>query len=89
MLLASFTDSIRFQVLVIDAVPGNFVALRRCLPWERFRSIIARCLPLPRILHPEPEVRFDAEYPREEPYALKCARTDLCRGASTVFDLSN
>ena len=89
MLLASFTDSIQFQVLAIDAVPGNFVALRPRRPWERFRSIIARYLPPPRILHPKPEVRFDAEYPREEPYALKCARTDLCRGASPVFDLSN
>jgi RNA-directed DNA polymerase len=34
------------------------------LPWERFRSILDRYLPLPRILHPEPGVRFDARYPR-------------------------
>jgi len=37
---------------------------RHRLPWERFRSIIERYLPLPRILHPEPGVRFDAKYPR-------------------------
>jgi retron-type reverse transcriptase len=37
---------------------------RHRLPWERFRSIIDRYLPLPRILHPEPGVRFDAKYPR-------------------------
>jgi len=37
---------------------------RRRLPWERFRSIIDRWLPLPRILHPEPGVRFDAKYSR-------------------------
>jgi RNA-directed DNA polymerase len=34
------------------------------LSWERFRSILDRYLPLPRILHPEPGVRFDARYPR-------------------------
>lgn len=37
---------------------------RHRLPWERFRSVIDRHLPLPRILHPEPGVRFDAKYPR-------------------------
>lgn len=37
---------------------------RHRLPWERFRSIIDRYLPLPRILHPEPGVRFDAKYSR-------------------------
>jgi len=33
---------------------------RHRLPWERFCSILDRYLPLPRILHPEPGVRFDA-----------------------------
>src|SRR5688572_1748138 len=37
---------------------------RHRLPWERFRSILDRYLPLPRILHPEPGVRFDAMHPR-------------------------
>lgn len=37
---------------------------RHRLPWERFRSIIDRHLPLPRIVHPEPGVRFDAMHPR-------------------------
>jgi RNA-directed DNA polymerase len=37
---------------------------RRRLPWEKFRSIIDRYLPLPRILQPEPGVRFDAKHPR-------------------------
>jgi hypothetical protein len=32
------------------------------------------------ILHPVPGVRFDAKYPGQEPYAIKCARTDLCGG---------
>ena len=34
------------------------------LPWEKFSSIIDRYLPLPRILQPEPGVRFDAKHPR-------------------------
>ena len=37
---------------------------RHRLPWEHFRSIIDRYLPLPRILHPHPSVRFDAKYSR-------------------------
>jgi group II intron reverse transcriptase/maturase len=37
---------------------------RHCLRWERFRSILDRYLPRPRILHPEPGVRFDAMHPR-------------------------
>ena len=37
---------------------------RHRLPWGRFRSITDRYLPLPRILHPQPGVRFDARHPR-------------------------
>jgi len=37
---------------------------RHRLPWARFGSIVDRFLPLPRILHPEPGVRFDATHPR-------------------------
>jgi group II intron reverse transcriptase/maturase len=32
--------------------------------WERFRQIVDRYLPSPRILHPSPLVRFDAMHPR-------------------------
>jgi group II intron reverse transcriptase/maturase len=32
--------------------------------WERFRPIVDRYLPPPRILHPLPGVRFDAMHPR-------------------------
>ena len=32
--------------------------------WERFRPIVERFLPTPRILHPLPGVRFDAMHPR-------------------------
>jgi len=34
------------------------------LPWERFRTIIDRFLPLPRILHPDPALRFAVRHPR-------------------------
>ena len=34
------------------------------LTWERFGSIVDYYLPRPRILHPEPGVRFDAMHPR-------------------------
>ena len=37
---------------------------RHRLPWGRFRPLVDRFLPLPRILHPEPGVRFDATHPR-------------------------
>ncbi|HEV2689673.1 MAG TPA: hypothetical protein VGV35_14015 [Bryobacteraceae bacterium] len=32
--------------------------------WERFRSILDRYLPPPRILHPDPGFRFAARHPR-------------------------
>ena len=37
---------------------------RHRLPWERFAQLVDRFLPVPRILHPEPGVRFDATHPR-------------------------
>jgi RNA-directed DNA polymerase len=37
---------------------------RNRLTWARFRLIIDRYLPLPRILHPEPGARFAAKYSR-------------------------
>ena len=32
--------------------------------WERLRPIFERWIPKPRILHPYPDVRFDASHPR-------------------------
>jgi hypothetical protein len=32
--------------------------------WQRFDSVSARWLPAPRVLHPYPQVRFDATHPR-------------------------
>jgi len=37
---------------------------RHRLLWEQFGSIVTRYLPLPRILHPLPDVRFDAKHLR-------------------------
>lgn len=37
---------------------------RHRMPWSRFRRLIARWLPSPRILHPYPNVRFYAAHPR-------------------------
>jgi RNA-directed DNA polymerase len=34
------------------------------MPWERFRPLVERFLPRPRILHPQPGHRFDAKYSR-------------------------
>ena len=37
--------------------------------WERIKRLAKDYLPKPRILHPWPEQRFAAKYPRWEPYA--------------------
>src|SRR5262249_44749073 len=37
---------------------------RHRLPWKRFAQLVERFLPQPRILQPEPGVRFDARHPR-------------------------
>lgn len=34
------------------------------MTWRRFSPLIIQYLPLPRILHPYPEVRFDAKHSR-------------------------
>ncbi len=42
---------------------------RRPLTWARFFVLVRRWLPSAKILHPHPNVRFDATHPRREPYA--------------------
>ena len=39
------------------------------LPWDRLKPIFDRWIPPPRVLHPYPDVRFAATYPKWEPYA--------------------
>ncbi len=38
--------------------------------WDRLRPLFGRWIPRARILHPYPRARFDATYPRQEPYAV-------------------
>jgi RNA-directed DNA polymerase len=37
---------------------------RRPMTWARFLRLVRRWLPSARILHPHPNVRFDATHPR-------------------------
>jgi hypothetical protein len=37
---------------------------RRRMTWKRFRRHVDRWIPRPKILHPYPDVRFDAKHPR-------------------------
>lgn len=50
------------------------------LSWARMHHLAVRWLPQPRVLHPYPEYRFAVRHPRQEPCALRSARTDLCGG---------
>jgi hypothetical protein len=43
-------------------------------------DLAKRWLPPPAVLHPFPDARFAATYPRQEPDALTSARPDLCGG---------
>jgi len=43
---------------------------RRPMTWVRFLLLVRRWIPSARILHPHPNVRFDATHPRWEPYAV-------------------
>jgi len=54
---------------------------RQRLLWERFRSILGHYLPLPRILHPEPGVRFDARYTKVGAVCAKVRPYGSVRGA--------
>ena len=37
---------------------------RSRMTWARFRPLVARWIPSVRVLHPHPNLRFDARYPR-------------------------
>lgn len=55
---------------------------RHCLTWDRFRRIERRWLPRLQVLHPWPNVRFDARHPRQEPYAGN-PPVRICAGGAT------
>jgi group II intron reverse transcriptase/maturase len=42
---------------------------RRPMTWARFLVLVRSWIPNAKILHPHPNVRFDAKHPRWEPYA--------------------
>jgi RNA-directed DNA polymerase len=47
--------------------------------WERMGRLADRWVPKPRVLHPYPEQRFDARYPRQEPSAV-APLAGICAG---------
>jgi RNA-directed DNA polymerase len=49
------------------------------MTWRRMAQLVERWLPRPRILHPYPERRFYAKYPRQEPYAV-VPHVRICTG---------
>lgn len=55
---------------------------RRRLTWERFRKYERRWIPRLTMLHPWPNVRFDARHPRQEPYAGN-PHVRICAGGAT------
>ena len=51
------------------------------IDWERMDRLVRRWIPSIRIMHPYPNVRFDATHPRKEPYAGK-PLVRICAGGS-------
>ena len=43
---------------------------RKRWTWERFYRLQGKWLPRPRVVHPYPNVRFDAKHSRQEPYEV-------------------
>jgi len=55
---------------------------RRHLTWEKFKRIEKQWLPMPRNVHPWPNVRFRRRYPRQEPYAVM-PHVRICTGGAS------
>jgi len=53
----------------------------RRLTWEKFKGGAIHWLPVPRILHPWPNVRFRRRYPRQEPHAVM-PHVGICAGGA-------
>ena len=49
--------------------------------WARFNRLQKLCLPRPRLVHPQPRVRFDAKHSRQEPYAV-IPHVRICAGGT-------
>jgi group II intron reverse transcriptase/maturase len=54
---------------------------RHRLPWRRYKRLVNRWIPRARILHPYPNVRFDAKHPRQEPGAV-VPHAGICAGGA-------
>src|SRR5207245_8803155 len=54
---------------------------------ELMDQFVAQWLPLPKILHPYPHLRFDAKHPREEPRAEKLLARICAGGAGQLASL--
>jgi len=50
---------------------------RRRIPLDRLNRLLAKWIPVPRVLHPYPMQRFDASHPRREPYGAVKLVDDL------------
>ena len=55
---------------------------RRNLSWDAFKPILKQWLPLPRVLHPWPNVRFRRHHPRQEPCAVM-PQARICTGGAS------
>ena len=53
---------------------------RQDMDWIRFKMLIRRWIPSPKVVHPYPEQRFRANHLRWEPDAL-AAHIQICAGA--------
>ena len=51
------------------------------LAWPRMTRIADRWVPVPRLVHPLPDQRFDVKYPRQEPYAV-VPHVRICAGGA-------
>jgi RNA-directed DNA polymerase len=52
---------------------------RTRVTWGRLQRLVKKWLPIPRVLHPYPNTRFDARHPRQEPSAV-VPHAGICAG---------
>src|SRR5262249_14066751 len=79
-------NSARMRAFRSDVLWSWLQTLRRRsqnhrMNWERAVARLASLLPPAQIVHPYPDVRFDAKHPRKEPCAL-AAPARVCAGGS-------
>ena len=77
-------NSAAMQAFYQEVVRGWHQSIRRrsqhCrMTWSRFRKLLQRWIPFPRLVHPHPRVRFLAKHPGQEPYAVT-PHARICAG---------